>query len=344
MNKSENKKKIKVRSLIAVSACLAVIIGIVAFDFTKSRQEYQSTSVAMGTVINVRIFGGDGKSIASDVEENIRETELALLSRNEKNSDIYRINEAAGTAVSVSTETVGIIADAIDVSQNCNGVFDITVGEITKLWDFGGDNQRLPSKDEIETHLPNVTYNSIRITDTTVRIGDNQSLDLGAVGKGAACDRVRKLLTDTSADSAVISVGGSLLLYGNRSFNIGIVNPENDQASLATLKLSDTCVSTSGNYEKFFVEGNKKYHHILDATTGYSADSNLSSVTVICHSGTLSDALSTACYILGYEASLPLLEKYEAEAVFVFKSKAIRVTDGIKNNFTLTDESFVVAE
>ena len=113
---------------------------------------------------------------------------------------------------------------------------------------------------------------------------------------------------------------------------------------MGTLKLSEVCVSTSGNYEKFFVENNKTYHHILNAKTGYPADSSLSSVTVVCESGVLSDALSTACYILGYNDSLELLKKYDAEAVFVFKDKTVRVTDGLESKFTLTDESFVIAE
>lgn len=342
LNCSKNEKKINIRALIAVLVCLAIIVGVIVFDVVKSNSEFQTTSVAMKTIINVRVFGLEGEAIAQDIKDNISETETALLSRTEKDSDIYRINEAAGTVVSVSNETAGIIADALEVSKDCDGVFDITIGEITKLWGFGTDNQRLPSEDEINAHLSDVAYSSVELTDTTVRIAEKQSLDLGAVGKGAACDRVRKLLSDSPADSAVVSVGGSLLLYGKRNFDIGIVNPENDQTSLASLKLSDTCVSTSGNYENFFTQDDKTYHHILNATTGYPASSALSSVTVICRSGVLSDALSTACYILGYHSSLALLEKYEAEAVFVYKDKTIRLTDGIEKSFTLTDESFAV--
>jgi thiamine biosynthesis lipoprotein len=342
LNCFKNDNKINIRALIAILVCLSIIVGIVVFDFAKNNREYQTTAVAMGTVINVRVFGSEGEAIAHDIKDNISETEKALLSRTEDDSDIYRINEAAGTAVSVSTETVSIISDALEVSKDCDGVFDITIGEITKLWGFGTDDQRLPSDDEINSHLSDVAYSSVELTDTTIRIAEKQSLDLGAVGKGAACDRVRVLLAYSPANSAVVSVGGSLLLYGKRSFNIGIVNPENDQASLASLKLSDTCISTSGNYEKFFTRDGKTYHHILNATTGYPANSALSSVTVICHSGVLSDALSTACYILGYHSSLALLEKYEAEAVFVYKDKTIRLTEGIEKNFTLTDESFTV--
>lgn len=344
MKVSDKVKKIDKRALIAVVICITLIISIIVFDSLKKSAEYQTTTVAMGTVINIRLFGPGGEENSKLVIENINETEKALLSRNEKNSDIDRINAAPGTEVSVSAETAEIISKSLDISKKCEGVFDISIGEITKLWDFGGENQKLPSSEEIADKLNSVRYSSVRVTDTNVRIAEGQSLDLGAVGKGAACDRIKTLLSATNTDSAVISVGGSLLLYGKKDFNIGIVNPENDKESMATLRISDTFVSTSGNYEKFFVEEGKTYHHILDATTGYPADSRLSSVTVICDSGVISDALSTACYVLGYNLSLSLLEEYDAQAVFVFKDKTVRVTDGIKDSFTLTDESFVVAK
>lgn len=344
LENTNGKKQVNKKALISVLVCVVMVLGVVLADFVKGRSEYSSTAIAMGTVVNIRLFGSDGEETAEAVENNINETEKALLSWREKNSDIERINASAGTTVSVSTETIDVIGKALDVSKNSGGVFDITVGKVTRLWDFGGDNQRLPSDNEISEALESVNYSSVKITDTTVITAEGQSLDLGAVGKGAACDRLKLLLSSTNTESAVISVGGSLLLYGDRSFNIGIVNPENDKEAMGTLKLSDTCVSTSGNYEKFFVEGDKTYHHILDATTGYPADSRLSSITVVCESGTLSDALSTACYILGYNDSLALLQKYDAEAVFVFKDKTVRITDGLKDDFTRTDESFVVAK
>ncbi len=343
MENSAEKKKINKKALIAVIACIAVLIAVVGADLIKSRTEYQDTAIAMGTVVNLRLFGASDEC-GDNIIENINETEKALLSWREINSDVHRINASAGEMVSVSTETAQIIDKALDVSKNSAGVFDLTVGNITRLWDFGGDNQRVPTETEIENELSNVSYSSVKVTDTAVEISKNQSLDLGAVGKGAACDRVRNLLSETRTDSAVISVGGSLLLYGNRKFNIGIVNPENDTASLGTLKIADTCVSTSGTYEKNFTEGGKTYHHILDATTGYPAKTSLSSVTVICQSGVLSDALSTACFILGYNDALTLLKNYDAEAVFVFTDKTIRLTDGIEKQFTLTDESYKVAE
>lgn len=340
----EMLKKVDKKAWIALAVCLSLIIGIIVFDIAKKSKEYQTTTVAMGTIINIRLFGPDGEETAQLVIENINETERALLSRNETSSDVDRINKSPNTSVSVSYETVDIIEKALEVSQKSGGVFDITVGEITKLWDFEAENPTVPTKEEIEKHLPHVGSASVEITETTVRIDNGQSLDLGAVGKGAACDRIKTLLETTKTDSAVISVGGSLLLYGDREFKIGIANPENSQTTLGTLELSEVFISTSGNYEKCFEADGKTYHHILDATTGYPADSRLASVTVVCDSGVLSDALSTACYILGYEDSLALLNEYNAQAVFVFKDKTIRVTDGLKEKFTLTDESFMVGK
>ena len=343
LNTAQGRKKANKKAVLALIVCAVLIVGIVLADLVKSRSEFSDTTIAMGTVVSIRLFGSDGEEAAAQIENSINETEKALLSWREKNSDVERINASAGEAVSVSTETVEIISKALDVSRSCEGAFDITVGKLTELWDFGGEDQRLPSEDEITEALGTVGYSSVKITDTAVLTADKQKLDLGAIGKGAACDRVRDYLSSTSTDSAVISVGGSLLLYGGRSFNIGIVNPANDKEAMGTLELSDICVSTSGNYEKFFVEDGKAYHHILDARTGYPADSRLSSVTVVCDSGVLSDALSTACYILGYNDSLALLELYDAEAVFIFKDNTVRITDGLEDKFTLTDESFVIA-
>ena len=254
----------------------------------------------------------------------------------------YRINESAGSSVSVSPDTAKIIGQCIDISDDCGGVFDITIGNVTKLWDFGGNNQRLPSDDEIKTALGSVGYKNVSISGNAVRINKGQSLDLGAVGKGFACDKIKDLLTKGRTKSAVVSVGGSLLIYGNRTFPIGIINPDNDKQSMGTLKLKDTCVSTSGNYEKYFEKDGKRYHHILNATTGYPATSEFKSVTVVCSSGLLSDALSTVCYIAGYRKSVDILKEYDAEAVFIFNNNAVKVTDGLADKFTVTDDSYTL--
>lgn len=336
------KKKLNKKSLIAVILCAVIVFGIVSYDFISGRSSCEKTSVAMGTVITVKLFGFGAKNDLDKIETEINGLENSVLSWRKEGSDVYRINKGSGTQVSVSPDTVKIIGQCIDISDDCGGVFDITIGNVTKLWDFGGNNQRLPSDDEIKTALGSVGYKNVSISGNAVQIKKGQSLDLGAVGKGFVCDKIKELLDKGRTKSAVVSVGGSLLIYGNRTFSVGIVNPDNDKQSMGTLKLKDTCVSTSGNYEKYFEQDGKRYHHILNATTGYPATSEFKSVTVVCESGLISDALSTVCYIAGYRKSIEILKKFDAEAVFIFNNNAVRVTDGLSGKFAVTDDSYTL--
>ena len=336
------KRKLNKKSLIAIILCAVIVFGIVSYDFISGRSSCEKTSVAMGTVVTVKLFGFGADNDLDKIETEINGLENSVLSWRKKGSDVYRINEGSGTQVSVSPDTVKIIGQCIDISDDCGGVFDITIGNVTKLWDFGGDNQRLPSDDEIKTALSSVGYKNVSISGNAVQIKKGQSLDLGAVGKGFACDKIKELLDKGSTKSAIVSVGGSLLIYGSRTFSVGIVNPDNDKQSMGTLKLKDTCVSTSGNYEKYFEQDGKRYHHILNATTGYPATSEFKSVTVVCESGLLSDALSTVCYIAGYRKSVEILKKFDAEAVFIFNNNAVKVTDGLSGKFTVTDGSYTL--
>lgn len=340
--KNGAKNKFNKKSLIAVILCAVIVFGIVSYDFISGRSSCKKTSVAMGTVVTFNLYGFGAKNDLDKIETEINGLENSVLSWRKKGSDVYRINESAGSSVSVSPDTAKIIGQCIDISDDCGGVFDITIGNVTKLWDFGGNNQRLPSDDEIKTALGSVGYKNVSISGNAVRINKGQSLDLGAVGKGFACDKIKDLLAKGRTKSAVVSVGGSLLIYGNRTFPIGIVNPDNDKQSMGTLKLRDTCVSTSGNYEKYFEKDGKRYHHILNATTGYPATSEFKSVTVVCSSGLLSDALSTVCYIAGYRKSVDILKEYDAEAVFIFNNNAVKVTDGLADKFTVTNDSYTL--
>lgn len=336
------KKKLNKKSLIAIILCAVIVFGIVSYDFISGRSSCKKTSVAMGTVVTVKLFGFGAKNDLDKIETEINGLENSVLSWRKEGSDVYRINKGSGTQVSVSPDTVKIIGQCIDISDDCGGVFDITIGNVTKLWDFGGNNQRLPSDDEIKTALGSVGYKNVSISGNAVQIKKGQSLDLGAVGKGFVCDKIKELLDKGRTKSAVVSVGGSLLIYGNRTFSVGIVNPDNDKQSMGTLKLKGTCVSTSGNYEKYFEQDGKRYHHILNATTGYPATSEFKSVTVVCESGLISDALSTVCYIAGYRKSIEILKKFDAEAVFIFNNNAVRVTDGLSGKFTVTDDSYTL--
>ena len=182
---------------------------------------------------------------------------------------------------------------------------------------------------------------------SSIYIGDKCTLDLGAVGKGIACDVVQDYLKkQKEVSGAVIAVGGSILLYGSKAdgsdWNVAVQNPRGqDGEAMGVLSLSGTTnVSTSGDYEKYFMQDGKRYHHILDPSTGYPADSGLISVTIVSDSGLLSDGLSTACFVLGKEKGEKLLETYGAEGVFIDQNKKVSVTKGLKDKFTILNKEY----
>lgn len=182
---------------------------------------------------------------------------------------------------------------------------------------------------------------------SSIYIGDKCTLDLGAVGKGIACDVVQDYLKkQKEVSGAVIAVGGSILLYGSKAdgsdWNVAVQNPRGqDGEAMGVLSLSGTTnVSTSGDYEKYFMQDGKRYHHILDPSTGYPADSGLISVTIVSDSGLLSDGLSTACFVLGKEKGEKLLETYGAEGIFIDQNKKVTVTKGLKDKFTILNKEY----
>lgn len=314
----------------------------------KNTPPYKTTGLAMGTVITQSLYGNNSEKVSKDVTKEIDKLEKHFLSWRVKNSDIYNINNT-DKFVSVNKFTFNCIKTSLDVSNNCNGLFDITIGNLTGLWNIGEESARVPKKDEIENAIKTINFKNVAVKDNKVKICQGQKIDLGAIGKGAACDELKKLLKEKDINSAVISVGGSILLHGQNpncdQWSVAIRNPRstaNDYC--AVLRLNESCVSTSGDYERVFTKDGVEYHHILNPKTGYPAKSNIISATVVCNSGVLSDALSTVCFMSGFENSKLLLKQFNAEAVLIDKDFNLYVTDGLKSSISITNKNFKLAK
>ena len=345
-----NRKKsfANLLKITCVMVCSYISTQLVWADKTDSES---ITDTAMGTDCSVRVFGSDGT--AKDIMDMLSDIENKYLSWRIEGSDIANINENASESEPVmpSKWTYSYLENVLDLARESNGAFDPTLGCVSQLWNLESDNPYIPSKSELTELLLETGWEKINLGDGEVFLKDGVQIDLGAVGKGIGCDEARKMLEEADADAAVVSVGGSILTYGKKpdgkSWKIGIANPrtEDGESYLGSLTIDGTCsISTSGDYEKYVIEDGVRYHHILDPKTGYQAESGLISVTIVCEDGWLSDGLSTACFVLGYEDSLPLLETYQAEAVFVTEDKEVIVTDGLKDMFTLTDSSYEQVE
>lgn len=313
--------------------------------------EYDRSNVVMGTLTKAAVYSS-GKDRTKDVMERLSQVEKDAISWRVEGSDIDKLNKSAGDAagVDVSEDTASYLEKTLELSKITDGAFDPTMGKISRLWDVDGDHPQVPEKQELEKLLEESGYEKIQQDGTHVVLESGASVDFGAVGKGIGCDEAKKLLqSDSNVCGAVISVGGSILTYGTKpdgsDWKVAITNPDDDTDYVGILTLvGENYVSTSGSYEKFFEQDGNIYHHIMDPSTGYPADSGLVSVSVLTRNGLLSDGLSTACFVLGKEKSLPVLEKYGADAIFIDEDHQVYVTDGIKDQFELVREGYELAE
>lgn len=313
-----NKKKIAFTVVAVICVALLATLYFWNYDREKRYSFSEKNTVAMGTIVSQKVYGDYSAKHIEKITALINALDDEISWREEE-SAVAKLNR--GQTV-VSADVGSIVSQCRKVSEDCGGVFDITVGGLTKLWSIGEENAGVPSEEEIKKELQDVDYNKAYVGGNTVTLDRGIELDLGAVGKGAACDNVMLYLKASGIKGAVVSVGGSIVAYGDYNkkgdkWQIAVKHPRSDSEYLGILSLDEGFVSTSGDYERYFEQDGKRYHHIIDATTGYPAESGLISVTVVCDSGLMSDALSTACFILGREKSEALLEKYGASAIFV---------------------------
>lgn len=326
---------------------LALAAGITIFLLTGD-SGYTVTTFSMGSYVQQTVYGGGREEGARAAAGAVQELE-DLISWRKGEGDVGQINEKAGSDfVPIDPRTENILSACLAVCEESGGAFDVTIAPVSRLWDFD-ENPHLPEDAMIQKFVEKVDYSALSVPgDGTAALRlHNTALDLGAVGKGAACDAAVSAYEENNVDRAIVAVGGSVGVYGEKPFGapwtIAVRDP-GGEGSLGTLSIFEGFVSTSGSYEKCFTENGKTYHHLLDPSTGYPAESGLVSVTVKSGSGTLSDALSTACFVLGLEKSLPLLEKFDAGAVFVTTEKQIYVTENLREAFALSAEGYALEE
>lgn len=196
----------------------------------------------------------------------------------------------------------------------------------------------MPTTRELDAACATVGYTHLQMTeDGTATLSSGTLLDLGAVGKGYAIDRVRAYLESTDISGGVISFGGNVAVFGQKAngkpYRIGVRDPKNTAAVLGYLSMSEGVISVSGDYERYVTIDGARYHHILDPATGYPAENGLHSVAVICTDGAVADALSTALFVMGLEKGMDFYHESDMdfEAIFVTDHEVI-LTDGLRTS------------
>lgn len=355
-NGRRNLRKRSAAGILCSSLFLTVISATVlgkttTVVYAADVEKYTNADFAMDTVVSETLYTS-GADINTQIGEKLREMETTLLSWTEENSQISQLNNADGKTMEVSDDLAADLEKIRQLSQDSNGAFDPTLGKIIRLWDIAGENPHVPDQSEIDTLLPEVGYEKIQVDGNNVTLLDGCTLDLGAVGKGMGCDLIMDYLrSQPDVSGMILNLGGSsVMTYGEKPdgspWKVALTDPrdtEGDYLGAITLD-ANQFLSTSGDYEKYFIEDGIRYHHILDPKTGYPVQNGLTSVTIVCDQGYLADGLSTACFVLGLDAAKPLLEKYDAEAVFVDEDKNVYVTSGLMDKFELMKDGYTVNE
>lgn len=344
--KPAKKKK---TAAITVAIIVIIVTAVIFFVSDPLHEPDEHYGYAMGSEIVAVFYGGNNEEIADRIFSEINIVDTQLLSAKTDKSEITVLNKNGSSQF--SDETLNYLKKSLEICADSDGALDITLGNLSSLWGFDTSENIIPDSSLIETEKSDSGYEKITINGNTVTLGENQKIDMGALGKGIACDTAKDILSGNGIKRALISVGGTILTYSDGNdyswhdgWGIAVRTPETDDSSpLLRVHVTDTKVfSTSGNYEKYFEKDGVRYHHILDPYTGYPADNNLRSVTIIADSGLVADGLSTACFVLGKENSRSLIEKYNAEAIFVDKDNNVYITEGISDDCTLMNDNYKV--
>ncbi len=329
---------------------LALLLVVVIFAVSLFGGEVKIATVSgfsMGSPVNVTIYDEkNGEEYCNKAIERIKYIDENFLSHTNSNSVVYKLNNGEAVKSDWFAEYLDTCFDLRHKSNSDS--FTLFSGEFKDLWKIE-DGGYIPTSNELEKVLENHENTLIAIDEDNkeISIGTGK-LDLGALGKGTACDEAIELLKTQKIENALVTVGGTVGVIGSpdgkSDFSIGVRNPfGNKNDYFAVLNITDCFVSTSGDYEKYFEKDGVRYSHIFDATTGTPVQNNLSSVTVISENGMLSDFLSTIIYIEGVEKGIKIAEDFDADVIIVKKDKSVLISEDLQDKFTLKDSDFLVS-
>ncbi|HYL03435.1 MAG TPA: FAD:protein FMN transferase [Steroidobacteraceae bacterium] len=298
------------------------------------------TEAIMGTRVYVELWADDpakGKAAIDAVMAEMRRID-ALMSHYKPDSELSRINQrAALEPVAVDRELYDLIKLSTHFSEITQGAFDITYASVGYLYNYPLHVH--PTEAEIKAALPAVNWRHLEFDDQhhSIRFArPGMRIDLGGIGKGYAVDRGVAILKAHGIRHAIVTAGGDSYVLGDRMgrpWLVSIAHPDHpdDPTRVVTrIPLSDTAISTSGDYERYFDEQGVRYHHIIDPRTGHSA-SRVRSATLLGPSATQTDGMSKTAFVLGPEKALEIINRMpEYDAVFVCPDGRVLYSNGLR--------------
>jgi thiamine biosynthesis lipoprotein len=265
----------------------------------------------------------------------------ALISSWKTTSETSNINKNAGVSpVKVSKELFNLIQRALQISNLTDGAFDISYASMDKLWKYDGSMTQMPSKEAIKKSVAKVGYKDIVVDPKNSAVflkNKGMKIGFGAIGKGYAADKAKKLLISNGVSGGIINASGDINSWGSKpsgsSWQVAITNPLNKNKAFAMLPIKDAVV-TSGNYEKYVTFNSRRYSHIIDPRTGYPSQ-GIISVTVFAPKAELADALATSVFVMGVETGIDRINQLKAVECIIITDTGNIITS---NNLTLNTQ------
>ncbi|MGF7398918.1 FAD:protein FMN transferase [Thermoanaerobacterium thermosaccharolyticum] len=343
-----------VKRIIAILMVVFISLSLTACG--NNNQQYTRTDFMMDTVMQVTAYGKNAKKAVDESMEKLKEIDNRMSSQ-KSGSDVEKINKNAGKKyVKVNSDTFYVIKTALKYGKISGGNFDITIAPLANLWGIGTNHARVPSESQIKEAMKYINYRDVLLSakDYEVKLKkQGMAIDLGGIAKGYAADEIENIMKKNGIEHALINLGGSsVYMYGSKpdgsNWNIGIQDPFGDKGKyFAIVSGKDMLIDTSGNYERYFIQNGKRYHHILNPFTGYPAESGVVSTTIVSTNikSIDADALSTITFILGVEKGMKLIESMPGvDAIFVTPDYKVYATSGLKGKLKITDSRFKLYE
>lgn len=321
--------------LILTPLCLCGLLCACA------QEKHEKTFFAMDTYVTFTVYGQQAALLAA---ENTLYDLSARLARTGEASEVQKLNEAKGAAVTVSEDILSLFNTATWVYRESGGAFDITVEPIVAAYGFYDKDYRVPSEEEIDTLLPKVNGELAACNRSVAWLYEHQSADLGGIAKGYIADQCAATIRKYDVSGAILSLGGNVRALGTKPdgtpFTVAVTDPQNTAAYLGTVALRDASLVTAGGYQRYFERDGKTYHHIIDPHTGHCADSGILSATVLSEDGAMADALSTALFVLGEQQAVQLWKRLGGfEMLLVTEGGGIVLTPGMQALFSPAEGS-----
>lgn len=290
----------------------------------------------MGTSCSVELWSDDrarGEAAITSVFDDMKRIDR-LMSTWKEDTEISEVNREAGKRpVKISEELFRLLQESVRYSELTHGAFDITYASVGYLYDFRARVH--PDQKAIDEALPGINWRHMVLDEKnfTVRFTrPGMRIDLGGIAKGHSVDKGIEILEKLGITRAMVNAGGDTRIIGDRfgkPWVVGIRDPDHEGKTFLRMPLTDTAFSTSGDYERYFDEDGKRFHHIIDPKTGDSAR-KCRSVTIIAPTATRTDALTKSVFIMGPEEGIRFIDTLpDVDAVAVAPDGKVYYSKGL---------------